>query len=174
LIEHARKLGTRTTARYERRWAALLRDNDEASAGSEHFIYVVDIQPLKLRLPPGLYVGSTSRTPELRLAAHRAGGEMAAAIFRPRGKGARYEAKGLLDEYVANLPAWRSRGLSQRAERILARELKARGHHVVCDRLKRTRRRRRPVEAPSLPAERLVDELVTTGSAQPQSRRGRN
>ncbi len=174
MIEHARKLGTRTTARYERRWAALLRDNDEAPAGSEHFIYVVDIQPLKLRLPPGLYVGSTSRTPELRLAAHRAGGEMAAAIFRPRGKGARYEAKGLVEEYVAHLPAWRSRELSQRAERILARELKARGHHVVSDRLKRTRRRRRPVEATSIPAERLVGELVTTGSPQSRSHRGGN
>ena len=174
MIEHARILGTRTAARYERRWAALLRNNDDVPAGSEHFIYVVDIQPLKLGLPPGLYVGSTSRAPEQRLAAHRAGGKLAAAIFRPRGKGARYEARGLVDEYVAHLPVWRSRELSQRAERILAQELKARGHHVVSDRLKRTRRRRLPVEETSIAGERLVGELGATGSAQSQSHRGGN
>jgi predicted GIY-YIG superfamily endonuclease len=62
--------------------ARRLRSTTRGSRGAHHSVYVVLLHDARRRQPWGLYVGQTSRDPDLRLDQHKAGYKASGAVKR--------------------------------------------------------------------------------------------
>ncbi|MCU0259103.1 MAG: GIY-YIG nuclease family protein [Solirubrobacteraceae bacterium] len=86
-------------------------------------VYVIELD----RGPGAVYVGSTGKSFDERMAQHNEGGPKAAQVFRRRG------ARGLRlrDDLHGHLPRFDDRDVAERAERRLANQLRHRGFDVT-------------------------------------------
>jgi predicted GIY-YIG superfamily endonuclease len=86
-----------------RKAAMALRATTTGTKGAAHSVYVVLLRDRRRREPFGLYVGQTSRDPDLRFDQHKAG-------YKASGAARRFGVR-LLPEMVAHLNplrAWES------------------------------------------------------------------
>lgn len=85
-------------------------------------VYVIELEGE----PNAVYVGSTVKPFEERMAQHNEGGRLAARIFRNGARAAR-----LREDIHGKLPRFDERQRARRAERRLANQLAHRGFNVT-------------------------------------------
>lgn len=105
-----------------------------APGGRNHYVYVIEVEPITDRGQFDFYVGYTGNAVRTRFEQHVSRGDMAARIFR---YGYARPVR-VCDELMLGAPPFPDADTAKLAEGLLARRIRACGYRVKSDALRRT------------------------------------